>query len=229
MAAKQISFLQRLTFSSILFIIYVIPLTLIAEKFVQSYAKGDALWMERCERCGKHWPWTRINGLGLCRSCEEIYLLNLRNSHAIIAKNLEIMNNSDNLEMRWQSGNAAFEKLLRMDIFCDGKMDLYAKVFPDRSLKQALEETEKQLDFLIDAANKIEAVVFRTVTGDNTVPRAEIDKAVTGAIAAGEIPQTEPPINVKTTMYDMLQRLEFEKRLYKRKIASRYIYCLHAF
>ena len=185
--------------------------------------------MDRCERCGRHWPWTRTNEYGLCESCQKTYLLNLRNAPEIISKKMQEMKTSDNVETRWQSGNAVYEKLLRMNLFCEDRIDLYAKMFPGCTLKETLAETERQLDFYIDVANKIEAVVFHTVTGDLTVSRTEIDKAVIAAIHSGEIPQTDPPINVKATMYDMLQRLEFEKRLYKRKIASRYIYCLHAF
>ena len=138
--------------------------------------------MDRCERCGRHWPWTRTNEYGLCESCQKTYLLNLRNAPEIISKKMREMKTSDNVETRWQSGNAVYEKLLRMNLFCEDRFDLYAKMFPGCTLKETLAETERQLDFYIDVANKIEAVVFHTVTGDLTVSRTEIDKAVIAAI-----------------------------------------------
>ena len=187
--------------------------------------------MPKCIRCNAKWPWTRVNELGLCRSCEAEYLAyNLRTAKTEIPQGISRMRESDNLELRWKGGNQAYEKLLRLEAFSQDKIDFYAVMFSGGSLNEVLKDVEKDLDILIEAANQIEKVVFEVVIDDLTIPRAEIDKAVTEAILDGRIREIpKPEINIKATMYDMLQRLEFEKKLYKRKIASRYIYCLHPF
>lgn len=182
--------------------------------------------MAKCALCSKGSLFLKVSSIGLCPSCQHRFDFTVPRLNQILQESQKIISTTKSIDTKVSRCKTALSSLNEMRDFGEGRYDVVYAVTKSESAEDMISTYQDMLCSLESILEGFEEIIFGVLKKYGSASKQKFVEIFNANVENCGRNPAELPYSVDKSIADILKRLEYENKIVKEKIGTKYVYSI---